>query len=133
MADIQAIETDLNFWGSPIIQFLENGVLPTNVEQAKKLRRSISFYVLVRNQLYRRSLAMPLLKCLDNDQSAYTMSEVHKRVCESHMGGRSLATKILRASYYWMTMRSDYLEHVRRCEKCQKFVNAHHSLLKKIT
>ncbi|XP_025702637.1 uncharacterized protein [Arachis hypogaea] len=35
------------------------------------------------------------------------MDEVHEGVCGTHIGGRSLASKILRAGYYWPTLQQD--------------------------
>lgn len=55
------------------------------------------------------------------------MKEVHEGVCGSHMGGRSLAGKILRARYYRPNMLQDYAEFVSWCEKCQMFASFIHS------
>lgn len=61
---------------------------------------------------------MPLLKCVDGRHAPSAMVEVHEGVCGSHIGGQSLATKILQVGYYWSTMRNKCLEYVKRCEKC---------------
>ena len=29
----------------------------------------------------------------------------------------------MRASYYWLTMESDYIKHVRMCHRCQVYQN----------
>ncbi|XP_057760837.1 uncharacterized protein LOC130981250 [Arachis stenosperma] len=39
------------------------------------------------------------------------MEETHEGICGTHIGGRSLATKVLRAGYYWLTLRKDCLEN----------------------
>ncbi|RDX91253.1 Pro-Pol polyprotein, partial [Mucuna pruriens] len=42
----------------------------------------------------------------------------------THVGGRALASKIVRAGYYWPTLKKDCMEYVRRCNKCQRFAEA---------
>lgn len=51
------------------------------------------------------------------------MSEIHEGVCASHIRGRSLAFKVLRAGFYWLTLRKDCMEFVKKCEKCQVFAD----------
>ena len=53
------------------------------------------------------------------------MVEAHKGVCGHHQGGRSLAAKVLRVGYYWLTMKADCMKYVERCEKCQRFAQMH--------
>ena len=50
------------------------------------------------------------------------MSELHEDVCGSHIGGRALSLKIIRAGYYWLTMKEDGGKYVHQCEQCQKHV-----------
>ncbi|RDX74603.1 hypothetical protein CR513_45640, partial [Mucuna pruriens] len=53
------------------------------------------------------------------------MREVHEGVCGTHIGGRTLASKIAKAGYYWPTLKSDCMSFVRRCDKCQRFAKGH--------
>jgi len=39
------------------------------------------------------------------------------------MNGHSMARKILRARYFWMTMENDCCKHVRKCQKCQIYAD----------
>jgi len=73
--------------------------------------------------LYRKGFSLPLLKCLDEVSKARMMQEVHERVCGNHIGRRSLAVKIVRAGFYWPTLREDCLEYVKKCDRCQKHAN----------
>ena len=111
--EVRVVEANLSFWGIPIIQFLKEGVLPDDLEEVKKLRRTVSLYTIIGDHLYKRSFTMPLLKCVDGRQVAYVMTEAHERVCESHIGGWSLVAKILRARYYWPTVHNECLEYVK--------------------
>ena len=73
--------------------------------------------------MFKRGLTSPLLKCLNNQQADYVMRELHEGICGLHTGGRSLATKAMRAGYYWPTFRADGLDFTRRCRRCQEFAN----------
>ena len=39
----------------------------------------------------------------------------------ANASGPLLARKIMRANYYWLTMESDYIRHVRTCHRCQVY------------
>ncbi|KAL0373700.1 UNVERIFIED_CONTAM: hypothetical protein Sradi_3285700 [Sesamum radiatum] len=43
------------------------------------------------------------------------------------LGGRSLATKILRNGYFWPTIQRDSMQMVRKCVNCQIHGNLHHT------
>nr|KYP52415.1 Pro-Pol polyprotein [Cajanus cajan] len=46
--------------------------------------------------------------------------EVHEGICGSHSGGRTLAMKVLRAGFFWPTLKSDCMQFVKRCLSCQR-------------
>ncbi|MCI31167.1 putative protein NYNRIN-like, partial [Trifolium medium] len=45
-----------------------------------------------------------------------------------YIGGRSLARKALRAGFYCPTMQTDAKEHVKKCNKCQRYSDMHLAL-----
>jgi len=51
------------------------------------------------------------------------IDEVHEGSFGTHANGHAMAMKILRAGYYWLTMKSDCSIHVRKCHKCQAFAD----------
>nr|KYP36963.1 Transposon Ty3-I Gag-Pol polyprotein [Cajanus cajan] len=55
------------------------------------------------------------------------MREVHEGICGSHSGGRTLAAKVLRAGYYWPTLKGDCAEFVKKCVQCQRHGNLIHA------
>ncbi|XP_057432183.1 uncharacterized protein LOC130724932 [Lotus japonicus] len=87
--------------------------------------REASHYTLLGDQLYRRGVGIPLLRCVSKEEAERIMFEVHEGVCASHVGGRSLAAKVLRAGFYWPTLRSDCMEYAKKCEKCQMYADLH--------
>ncbi|XP_016169202.1 uncharacterized protein LOC107611823 [Arachis ipaensis] len=109
----------------PIFRYLEHGETPPDEKEAQATKREAPKYVIIQGQLYKRGLHQPLLKCLRPDQTDYVLSEVHEGCCDHHIGGRSLARKIIRAGYYWPTMMSDAQEFIKKCKKCQQNANFH--------
>ena len=44
--------------------------------------------------------------------------------CGPHMSGHTLARKIIRQGYYWLTMQKDCFDYVRGCHQCQVYAKA---------
>ncbi|XP_025670714.1 uncharacterized protein [Arachis hypogaea] len=112
-------------WMDPIADFLQNGKLPQDEKEAKAIRREAAKYTIIQDQLFKKGLSQPLLKCLHPDQTNYVLREVHEGCCGHHIGGKALSRKLIRAGYYWLTMMNDSKEFVRRCTKCQQNANFH--------
>nr|KYP33730.1 Transposon Ty3-I Gag-Pol polyprotein [Cajanus cajan] len=110
-----------------IMNFIVNGSEPAEPIDAKKIRTQVARYSVVTGELYRRGFSTPLLKCLDQQQADYVMREVHEGICGSHSGGRTLAAKVLRAGYYWPTLKTDCTEYVKKCKQCQQHGNLIHA------
>ncbi|XP_065017679.1 uncharacterized protein LOC135644146 [Musa acuminata AAA Group] len=62
--------------------------------------------------------------CLEPDEAWTVLAEVHEGICGEHIGGRTLAHKILRQGYYWPTMCQDAKVYVQRCSSCQEHARA---------
>lgn len=87
-------------WQALIILYLRDRVGPTSKEEARKLRYKASHYVLIDNVLYKREHSLPLLRCLDHDETNYVSRKVPKKVCGNHSVSHSLSHKVLRQEYY---------------------------------
>ena len=70
------------------MQYLINGILPYDPNDAKRLAKEASYYTIVGGQLYRRDLSQPLLKCLSLDWINLVLEEVHEGSCSHHPGGK---------------------------------------------
>ncbi|XP_061346500.1 uncharacterized protein LOC133292137 [Gastrolobium bilobum] len=112
--------TSVNDWRKPLVDYLEKGILPEDRLEARKLVRDATQYVIVNDQLFRKGLHNPMLKCLTSEGAEYVLAEIHEGINRHHMGGKALARKALRAGYYWPTMGADSKEHVKKCDSCQK-------------
>ena len=53
------------------------------------------------------------------------MAKLHEGICGSHVGGRSLASKVIRAGFFWPTVKEDCARHAQRCKQCQKHADWH--------
>lgn len=98
---------------TPIMRYLTTGWLPEDKTEAKKLVRCASWFIIINDDLFKRGFSTPLLKCLPKDRAAYVLAEIHEGSCGHHPGGRSLARKVLRAGYYWLTLERDAADHVK--------------------
>nr|KYP73371.1 Retrovirus-related Pol polyprotein from transposon 297 family [Cajanus cajan] len=99
----------------------------TVVEQPTTWMTDILRLIIEGGELFRRGVSSPLLKCLNSEEANYVLREVHEGICGSHSGGRTLAAKVLRAGYYWPTLKSDCMEFVKKCIQCQKHGNLIHA------
>ncbi|XP_020207378.1 uncharacterized protein LOC109792381 [Cajanus cajan] len=127
-AECMTIDEEAPSWITLIRHYIINGELPDDPVEAEKIRTQAAWYFMVTDELYRRGFSTPLLKCIDDHQADYVMREIHEGICGSHSGGRTLAAKVLRAGYYWPTLKGDCTEFVKKCVKCQKHGNLIHAL-----
>ena len=78
-------------WMDEIKMYLENGHLPPNADEARKLQVRALKYILIEGIL---SFVIPYLRCLRPYETQKALREVHEGVCGQHLGGRALARKI---------------------------------------
>ncbi|GKV02675.1 hypothetical protein SLEP1_g15073 [Rubroshorea leprosula] len=78
-------------WTTPLINYLQSGELLEDPSAVKLVKRRAAHFTL----------------------------EVHEGVCGTHIGGKTLAWKLLRHGYYWPTMVEDAQSYVRKCPTCQ--------------
>ena len=68
-------------------------------------------YTLVDGVLFRHGFTHPILTCVSGDECTRIMAELHEGICGSHVGGRSLASKVIRAGFFWPTVKEDCTRH----------------------
>lgn len=69
----------------------------------------------------KRSFTLPLLKCLGPIDANYALIKVYESICRDHLGDRSLAYKILRQGYYWLTIQKDVTDFIKKSDQCQRY------------
>ena len=105
-------------WMTPIVSFLQDGHLPQDIEEARKVRKRTARFMILNDTLYKRGFSMPYLKCVDEEEAKYILKEIHEGVCGDYAGPRSLISKVIRTGYFWPPMQVDVKELVKKCDKC---------------
>ncbi|XP_019228075.1 PREDICTED: uncharacterized protein LOC109209286 [Nicotiana attenuata] len=103
------------------VDHVEDGTLPRDKKEAKKLRVQAARYSLINHDLYKRTFGGPLAKCLGPHQTRQVLEEVHEGHCGAHTGNRAVVRCLIRAGYYWPTMKKEAADYVRKCKQCQKY------------
>ena len=112
-------------WMTPYRRYLADAALLAEPEEGKKVKRNAARYTLVDGVLFRHGFTHPILTCVNGDECTRIMVKLHEGICGSHVGGRSLASKVIRTGFYWPTVREDYARHAQRCKQCQKHADWH--------
>ena len=123
----------INSWMTPIILFLQDGHLPQDAGEAKKIKKRAARFTVLNDTLYKRGFSMPYLKCVDEDEAKYILEEIHEGIYGDHASPRSLVSKVIRTGYFWPTMQADAVELVKRCDKCQQLGKVQRLPAKKLT
>jgi len=95
-------------WMDPIVSFLKDDVLPKEKSEVEKIRRKApQFWLSENHKLYKRSYSGPYLLRVHPEASELLLEELHEGICESHIGGRSLAHRALTQGYWWPGMQKE--------------------------
>ena len=109
-------------WMDPIVRFLKDDVLLEEKSEAEKIQRKAPrFWLSEDHKLYKHSYSGPYLLCIHPKVSELLLEELHKGICGSHTGGRSLSHRANTQGYWWPSMRKEAQEYVKKCDQCQKF------------
>ncbi|XP_068476206.1 uncharacterized protein [Phaseolus vulgaris] len=104
-------------WMTPYKRYIADGILPAEPGEGKKIKRNSARYTLVAGVLFRHGFTHPILTCVSGNECTRIMSELHEGICGSHVGGRSLASKVIRAGFYWPSVREDCVRYAQRCKQ----------------
>ena len=63
-----------------IVSFLQNGHLPQNTEEAKKIKKRAAKFMILNDALYKRGFSMPYLKYVDEEEARYILEEIHEGI-----------------------------------------------------
>ncbi|XP_016468276.1 uncharacterized protein LOC107790828 [Nicotiana tabacum] len=107
-------EADDKPWYYYIKRFLETREYLDNATRGKKRAlKGLANHVFHNEEfLYMRIPNLGLLRCVDVTEATRLLKEIQARTCGPHMNGFTLAKKILRAEYFWMTMESDSIRYI---------------------
>ncbi|PKA53750.1 putative mitochondrial protein [Apostasia shenzhenica] len=108
-------------WMDEILDYLKNGTQPDNRREAQKMKLTCAKYTVIDGELYRRSHAKPLTKCLRPDEALKVMEAIHRGECGTHARDRSLVMRILRQGFFWPNIHKDAQVFVEKCPQCQYY------------
>ena len=111
--EVSPVMSELS-WMDPIWDYLMDGTLLSDPNEASKLRTRSSRFTIHRGTLYKRGFSTPILKCVGKEDTNYVLREVHEGICDNHIGARSLTAKTLREGYYWPTILKDATKLVKK-------------------
>ncbi|XP_022024666.1 uncharacterized protein LOC110925001 [Helianthus annuus] len=120
LRQVNVIEVGQPSWMTPIIQYLQEGILPESKAEARKIQNKALHYEMNGGILYRKSFLGPLLRCVDPQNANYLIREIHEGICGIHVGPRMVVVKIMNDGYYWPGMHVDALKELRKCDSCQR-------------
>ena len=113
----------------PIVLFLKEDILPEDKLEADKVwRKAPRFWLSEDQKFYKRSFSGPYLLCIHPEASEILLEELHKGICGSYTGGRSLSHKPITQGYWWSNMQKEAQEYMRKCDQCQRFTPNIHQL-----
>ena len=99
--EVTAVATLGSSWMDPIIDFLADDRISDDEKKANKVRRVASQYWLSEDRkLYRWSFGGPCLSCLHPEKVGQLLAELHEGVCDSHVGGQSLAHRAMTQGFW---------------------------------
>jgi len=84
----------------PYKRYLDDGILPLEPTEARKIKKNSSKYTLIDGKLFKHGFTHPILVCVSGEQCTRIMAELHEGICRSHIDGRALASKAICARYY---------------------------------
>ncbi|GKC28393.1 reverse transcriptase domain-containing protein [Tanacetum coccineum] len=113
------VEEEGDNWMTPIIKYLEEGIVPSDNNEARALRAKIGQYTMESGVLFKKGYLIPMLRCVGPLQANYVIREIHMGSCGMHVGPRAVVRKAMRQGYYWPTMHADAKTEVDKCDSCQ--------------
>ena len=88
-------------WMDPVVLFLKEDIPLEEKSKADKIQRKTPWFWLSEDQkLYKRSFSRSYLLCIHHEVSELLLKELHKGICGSHTGGRSLSHRAITQGYW---------------------------------
>ncbi|KAK0573319.1 hypothetical protein LWI29_006354 [Acer saccharum] len=113
-------------WMEPIFNYLQVDIPPDDRTEARRIKAKATKFCILYGKLYKKSFTGPYLRCVTNREAYDVLKSLHYEECRNHSGARSLSNRAITAGYYRPTMRTDSQNHVKSCDKCQRFTLVSH-------
>jgi hypothetical protein len=87
-------------WRSSIMAFPRGHYKPQAKEESKRMALRARAYEIRGDNLYKRGVCAPLLKCISIEEGRDLLQQIHSGMCSSHIGTRRLVAKAFRQGFY---------------------------------
>ena len=84
-ADVAELALDQTDWRTLLLAYLLKEVLPPKRTEAQWITRHAKTFIMLGDELYKRSPSGVLMKCIPTNQGKQLLLEVHARIYEHHM------------------------------------------------
>src|ERR1044072_6122043 len=102
-------------WRKPLVDYLRS---PTGSTDHKIKYCALSF-VLIENELFKKTVEGVLLKCLGESEAYVAVSSVHNEACGAHQARNKTKSLLMRIGVYVPSMLKDCIEFARGCQEFQ--------------
>ena len=102
------------------------GVLPSDRAQARHIARRVKSFVLVDDELYKRSPSGVLQHCIPIPVGKELIQDIHAGIYGHYAAPRTLMGNAFLQGFYWPTAVVDATDVVRTCEGCQFYAQKTH-------
>jgi transposase InsO family protein len=106
-------------WRDKYIAWMDQGELPSDRSEAKRIARMAKSFALVDGELYKRAASCILQRCVPIPEGRELLRDIHEGICGHHDAPRTLVGNAFHQGFYWPTAVADASEIVRTCEGCQ--------------
>ncbi|GJV97477.1 reverse transcriptase domain-containing protein, partial [Tanacetum coccineum] len=87
------VEEEGDNWMTPIIKYLEEGIVPSDKNEARALRAKIGQYTMESGVLFKKGYLIPMLRCVGPLQANYVIREIHMGSCGMHVDAKTEVDK----------------------------------------
>ncbi|XP_039818801.1 uncharacterized protein LOC120681372 [Panicum virgatum] len=113
-------------WRDQYLNRINRGVLPSDRAQARRIARRAKSFILIDDELYKRSPSGVLQHCIPILEGKELLRDIHTGVCGHHAAPRTLVGNAFRQGFYRPTAVADATEIMRTCEGCQFYARKTH-------
>lgn len=107
---VHALASARHTWMTPIVEYLQHGILPDGHEEARIVQIKAPMYAIMDKVLYQKGFMSPWLKCVEEAKGKETLQETQVGSAGAHKGARALTGKY----FEWASTSQPY---TRMCWK----------------
>ena len=87
-------------WRTQYLDWMIRGVLPSDRAQARRIARRAKSFVLIDDELYKRSPSGILQWCIPIPEGKELIRDIHAGICGHHAAPRTLVDNAFRQGFY---------------------------------